>query len=86
MSLFATNGVTFPTGVLFGAKYTNQRESELFDVQLILAVSADKLFKVIFDGAAHDRHEVTSTKSIAISPVNEDPFVYPNERYICCPI
>ena len=69
--------------MLFGAKYTNQRESELFAVQLMLAVSADKLFKVILDGAAQDRQEVTSTKSIAISPVNEDPLVYPNERYIC---
>ena len=49
----------------------------------MLAVSADKLFKVILDGAAQDRQEVTSTKSIAISPVNEDPLVYPNERYIC---
>ena len=35
----------------------------------MLTVSAERLFSVMFDGAGHDRHEVTSTRSIAISPV-----------------
>ena len=62
-------------GVLFAERYTNHNESELLDVQLTFAVSDDKLFRVIFEGEAHDKHELTYTKSMAISPVNDDPFV-----------
>ena len=83
VSLFATKGVIFPIGVLFGDKYTNHSESELFDDQLMLAESADRLFSVILDGAAHDKHEVTSTKSIAISPVKDEPLVYVKAKYTC---
>ena len=75
VSLLAIKGVIFPIGVLFAERYTNHNESELLDVQLTFAVSDDKLFRVIFEGEAHDKHELTSTKSMAISPVNDDPFV-----------
>ena len=76
VSLLAVKGVMFPTGVLFGDTYINHNESELFDDQFMLAVSAERLFNVILEGAAHDRHDVTSTKSMAISPVNDEPLVY----------
>ena len=76
VSLFATIGVILLMGELLGDTYTSHNESELFVDQLMLAVSADRLFSVILDGAAQERHDVTSTKSIAISPVNDEPLVY----------
>ena len=41
-------------GELLGDTYTNHNESELFDDQLMLAVSADRLFSVMLEGAAHE--------------------------------
>ena len=52
VSLLAVKGVILPTGVLLGDKYTNHNESELLDDQLMFAESAERLFSVIFDGAA----------------------------------